>query len=68
MYPHQYKQGSYINSQQLCKINKTIILPLILCGSETWSLTLRREHRLKEFEKRVLRNFITCMLHQILSE
>jgi hypothetical protein len=27
----------------------------ILCGCETWSLTLREEHRLRVFEKRVLR-------------
>jgi hypothetical protein len=34
---------------------KTIILPVVLCGCETWSLTLREEHRLRVFEKRVLR-------------
>jgi hypothetical protein len=27
----------------------------VLCGCETWSLTLREEHRLRVFEKRVLR-------------
>jgi hypothetical protein len=37
------------------KIYKTIILPLVLCGCETWSLTLREEHRLRLFENRVLR-------------
>jgi hypothetical protein len=36
------------------KIYKTIILPVVLYGCETWSLTLREEHRLKVFEKRVL--------------
>jgi hypothetical protein len=35
--------------------NKTIILPVVLYGCETWSLTLREEHRLKVFENRVLR-------------
>jgi hypothetical protein len=29
-------------------------LPVVLYGSENWSLTLREEHRLKMFEKRVL--------------
>jgi hypothetical protein len=29
------------------KIYKTIILPVILYGCETWSLTLREEHRLR---------------------
>jgi hypothetical protein len=37
------------------RIYKTIILPVVLYGCETWSLTLREEHRLRVFEKRVLR-------------
>jgi hypothetical protein len=37
------------------KIYKTIILPVVLYGCETWSLTLREAHRLKVFENRVLR-------------
>jgi hypothetical protein len=37
------------------RIYKTIILPLDLYGWETWSLTLREEHRLKVFENKVLR-------------
>jgi hypothetical protein len=37
------------------KIYKTIILPVVLYGCETWSLTLRQEHRLRVFENRVLR-------------
>jgi hypothetical protein len=36
------------------KIHKTIILPVVLYGCETWSLTLREEHRLRVFENRVL--------------
>jgi hypothetical protein len=34
---------------------KTIILPVVLYGRETWSLALREAHRLKVFENRVLR-------------
>jgi hypothetical protein len=37
------------------KICKTLILPVVLYGCETWSLTLREEHRLRVFENRVLR-------------
>jgi hypothetical protein len=37
------------------RIYKTIILPVVLDGCETWSLTLREEHRLRVFENRVLR-------------
>ena len=29
--------------------------PVVLCGCETWSLTLREERRLRVFENRVLR-------------
>jgi hypothetical protein len=36
-------------------IDKTIILPVVLYGCETWSLILREEHRLRVFENRVLR-------------
>jgi hypothetical protein len=38
------------------KIYKTIILPVVLYGCETWSLTPREEHRLIVFENRVLRS------------
>jgi hypothetical protein len=34
---------------------KTIILAVVLYGCETWSVTLREEHRLRVFENRVLR-------------
>jgi hypothetical protein len=37
------------------RIYKTIILPVVLYRCETWSLTLREEHRLRVFENRVLR-------------
>jgi hypothetical protein len=34
---------------------KNIILSVVLCWCETWSVTLREEHRLNVFENRVLR-------------
>jgi hypothetical protein len=37
------------------RIYKTLIFPVVLYGCETWSLTLREEHRLRVFENRVLR-------------
>ena len=39
----------------IIKIYRTIILPVVLYGCETWSLTLREEHKLRVFENRVLR-------------
>jgi hypothetical protein len=37
------------------EIYKTIILPVVLYGCETWSLTLREGYILRVFENRVLR-------------
>jgi hypothetical protein len=37
------------------KVFRTVTLPVVLYGCETWSLTLREERRLRLFENRVLR-------------
>jgi len=37
------------------KIYRTIILPVVMYGCETWSLTLREERKLRVFENMVLR-------------
>jgi hypothetical protein len=39
------------------KTHRTIIVPLVLYGCETWSLTLREELSLRVFENRELRIF-----------
>jgi hypothetical protein len=44
----------FISKNIKIKIYRTIILP-VLFGCETWSLTLREEHRLRVFDIRVLR-------------
>jgi hypothetical protein len=40
------------------RIYRTIILPVVLYGCETWSLTLREEHWLRVFENSVLRKIL----------
>jgi hypothetical protein len=50
------------------KIYKTIILPIVLRGCETWSLTLREEHRLRVFENRVLRRIFGTKRDEITGE
>jgi len=45
----------YIIPQLKIKIYRTIILPVVLYGCETWSVTLREERRLRVFENTVLR-------------
>jgi hypothetical protein len=37
------------------RIYRTVILPVVLYGCETWSLRLREECRLRVFENRMLR-------------
>jgi len=37
------------------KIYRTIVLPVVLYGCETWSLKLREERKLRVFENMVLR-------------
>jgi hypothetical protein len=49
--------SSAVEKLKTIRIYKTIILPVILNGCETWSLTLREEHSLRVFENRVLRIF-----------
>jgi hypothetical protein len=36
------------------RIYKAIVLPVVLYGCETWSPTVREEHKLRVFENRVL--------------
>jgi hypothetical protein len=50
------------------KICKTIFLPDVLYGSETWSLTLREEHRLRVFENRVLRGIFGPKRDEVMGE
>ena len=47
--------SSLLSKNLKIKTYRTITLPLVLYGCETWSLTLRKKHRLRMFENRVLR-------------
>jgi hypothetical protein len=49
------KSARLLSKNLKIRIYKTIILPVVLYGCETWSLTLREEHILRVFENRVLR-------------
>ena len=48
--------------------HETIILSVVLYGSETWSLTLREEHKLRMFENKVLRKIFGAMRDKITGE
>ena len=47
--------SSLLSTNLKIKIHRTIILPVVLYGCGTWSLTSREDHRLRVFENRVLR-------------
>ncbi|KAJ4425878.1 hypothetical protein ANN_27504 [Periplaneta americana] len=46
---------SLLSKNLKVRIYKTVILPVVLYACETWTLTLREEHRLRVFENKVLR-------------
>jgi hypothetical protein len=50
------------------KIYRTIILPVVLYGCETWSLTLREERRLRVFKNRVLRRIFGSKRDEVTGE
>jgi hypothetical protein len=50
------------------QIYKTLILPVVLYGCETWSLTLMEEHRLRVFENRVLRGIFVPRRDEVTGE
>jgi hypothetical protein len=47
------------------RIYEIIMLPVVLYGCETWSLTLREEHILMVFENRVLRRIFRPKRHEV---
>ena len=55
LYSFRLLSSSLLPKKLKIEIYRTIILPVVLYGCETWSLTLREERRLRVFENRVLR-------------
>ena len=50
----KHSSSRFLSKNLKIKIYKTIILPVVLYGYVTWSLTLREECRLRVFENRIL--------------
>jgi hypothetical protein len=48
-------QSRLLNKDTKCKIYKTLIRPVVLYGSESWTLTKADEEKLRTFERRRLR-------------
>jgi hypothetical protein len=51
--------SSLLSKNVKIKIYRTIILPVVLYGCETWSLKWREERRLRVFEDRVLTEYLS---------
>ena len=65
-----YSVQSLLSSALLSKIKKyrTIILPIVLYGCETWSLTFREERRLRLFDSRLLRTIFGPKWNEVTGE
>jgi len=50
------------------KVYRSVNLPVVLCGCETWSLTLREERRLRVFGNRGLRRIFGPKRDQVTGE
>jgi hypothetical protein len=59
---------SLLSKNVKIRIYRTIILPVVLYGCETWSLTVRKRHRLKVFENRVLRRILRPKKGEVMGE
>ena len=57
--------SSLLSKNLKIEIYRNIILPVVLYGCETWSLTLMEDRRLRVFENRVLRRMFEPKRHEI---
>ncbi|KAJ4440692.1 hypothetical protein ANN_08840, partial [Periplaneta americana] len=60
--------SSLLSKNLKVRIYKTVILPVVLYGCETWTFTLREEHRLRVFENKVLRKIFGAKRDEVAGE
>ncbi|KAJ4427675.1 hypothetical protein ANN_25324 [Periplaneta americana] len=60
--------SSLLSKNLKVRIYKTVILPVLLYGCETWTLTLREEHRFRVFENEVLRKIFGAKRDEVTGE
>ncbi|KAJ4426305.1 hypothetical protein ANN_27119 [Periplaneta americana] len=60
--------SSLLSKNLKVRIYNTVILPVVLYGCETWSLTLREQHRLRVFENKVLRKIFGAKGDEVTGE
>jgi hypothetical protein len=57
--------ANYKSRNIYIKMYLIIILPVVLCGYETWSLTFREDHNLRVFDNRVLRKMFGTTMDEV---
>ena len=60
--------SSLLSKNLKIKICRTIILPFVSYGCETWSLILREERRLRVFDERVFRRILGPKRDEVIRE
>ncbi|KAJ4450445.1 hypothetical protein ANN_01869 [Periplaneta americana] len=60
--------SSLLSKNLKVRIYKTVILPVVLYGCETWILTLREEHRLRVFKNKALRKICGAKRDEVIGE
>jgi hypothetical protein len=67
-YVQNFMSSNLLSRSVKIKIYRTIILPVVLYGCETWSLTMREECRLRVFENKVLRRILGPERNEVAGE
>ena len=57
--------SSLLSKNLKIKIYRNMFLPVVLYGCESWSLTLRMDRRLREFQNRVLRRIFGPKMDEV---
>ena len=64
----KHSQRDACSGDKTFRIYRIIILPVVLYGCETWSLTLREERKLRLFENRMLRRIFGSRRDDVMGE
>ena len=65
---HNLLSSRLLSKNLKIKIYRSIMLPVVLYGCETWSLTLREERKLRVFENTVLRRIFGPRMDKVTGE
>ena len=68
LFSTKYFASSLLSKNLKIKIYRTMILPVVLYGYETWLLTLREERRLRVFENLVLSRVFGPKMDEVTGE